>query len=285
MFSNGINVASASESPTSMAVSLNGTAIDPINFSSAAGSTLLSYRPSSQNSPPYSIPASGETVTVDLLYNNGSNPSSIGYLDYIRVSAERQLIGSSEQFSFRYNLAETNFGVGAYSIANASQISQVWDVTNTNTIAAKANNEASSTFSFKASLGELREYVAVSPTDYYAPVSVSDASVANQNIKGTIFQGEDGNFQDIDYLIITAPFLLQPAQRLAQYHKTQRGLNVKVVTLDKIYQEFSSGKQDIGAIRNLVRYIYENASSPENKIKYIETTSPTLIFSLTAGKS
>ena len=272
-----INVASASESPTSMAVSLNGTAIDPISFGTASGSTLLSYRPSSQNAPPFSIPASGETVTVDLLYNNGSNPSSIGYLDYIGVSAERQLIGSSEQFSFRYNLAATNFGVGVYSIANASQITQVWDVTNTTAIAAKANNEAASTFSFKAELGDVREYVAVTASDYYTPISVSDSSVPNQNIKGTIFQGEDGNFQDLDYLIITAPFLLQPAQRLAQYHKAQRGLNVKVVTLDKIYQEFSSGKQDIGAIRNLVRYIYENASVPENRIKYVGILGDTSI--------
>ena len=126
-----VNVASASESPTSMAVSLNGTAIDPINFGTISGSTLLSYRPSSQNAAPYIVPASGETVTVNLLYNNGGNPSSIGYLDYIRVGAERQLIAGSEQFSFRYNLAATNFGVGVYSITNASQITQVWDVTNT----------------------------------------------------------------------------------------------------------------------------------------------------------
>ena len=96
--------------------------------------------------------------------------------------------------SFRYNLAATNFGVGVYSIANASQITQVWDVTNTTAIAAKANNEAASTFSFKAELGDVREYVAVTASDYYTPISVSDSSVPNQNLKGTIFQGEDGNF-------------------------------------------------------------------------------------------
>ena len=272
-----VNVASASESPTSMAVSLNGTAIDPINFGTISGSTLLSYRPSSQSAAPYTIPASGETVTVNLLYNNGGNPSSIGYLDYIRVGAERQLIGGSEQFSFRYNQAATNFGVGVYSISNASQISQVWDVTNTNAIATKTNSDAAATFSFKAALGEVREYIAVTASDYYTPVAIPDSSVPNQNIKGTIFQGEDGNFQDIDYLIVTAPFLLQPAQRLAQYHTNQRGLKVKVVTLDKIYEEFSSGKQDIGAIRNLVRYVYENASVPENRIKYLGILGDTSI--------
>tara|TARA_B100000795_G_scaffold91023_1_gene66342 strand:- start:38974 stop:42948 length:3975 start_codon:yes stop_codon:yes gene_type:complete len=272
-----VNVASASESSTSMAVSLNGTAIDPINFSVISGSTLLSYRPSSQNADPYVIPASGETVTVNLLYNNGSNPSSIGYLDYIRVGAQRQLIGGGEQFSFRYALAASSFGLGTYSIANASQISQLWDVTHTNAIGVKNNEAAANTFSFNAALGDLREYVAVTPTDYFLPISIANANVLNQNIKGTIFQADDGSFQDVDYLIVTAPFLLQQALRLAAYHKAQRGLNVKVVTVDKIYEEFSSGKQDIGAIRNLVRYIYENASSPEKKIKYVGILGDTSI--------
>ncbi|MFT4673199.1 MAG: hypothetical protein ACI9R6_000081 [Saprospiraceae bacterium] len=272
-----VNVASASESSTSMAVSLNGTAIDPINFGIVSGSTLLSYKPSNQSVDPYVIPASGETVTVNLLYNNGGNPSSIGYLDYIRVGAERQLIGGNKQFSFRYNLAATTFGVGAYTIGNASQVSQVWDVTTTNAIAVKSNENAANTFSFKAELGDLREYVAVTATDYFSPISIGNGSVLNQNIKGTIFQGDNGGFQDVDYLIITAPFLLQQALRLAAYHKTQRDLNVKVVTVDKIYEEFSSGKQDIGAIRNLVRYVYENASSSENKIKYVGILGDTSI--------
>jgi hypothetical protein len=272
-----VNVASASESPTSMAVSLNGTAIDPISFGVVSGTTLLSYRPFNLNTPPYVIPASGEAVSVNLRYNNGGNPSSIGYLDYIRVAAERQLIGGDTQFSFRYNLAATNFGIGAYTLGNASQIAQIWDVTNTGNIRVKKNETAAGTFSFKAQLGDVREYVAVNTTDYYAPIEIGESRVLNQNIKGAIFQGENGSFQDVDYLIITAPFLLQPALRLANYHKVQRGLNVKVVTTDKIYEEFSSGKQDIGAIRNLVRYLYENASSLENSLKYVGILGDTSI--------
>ena len=260
-----VKVSSSSEATTSMAISLNGTPFNPITFGQIDGTTLLSDRTAN-----YTIPSNNDgLVSVNILYNNGNNPSSIGYLDYIRIIAERQLIGSDTQFSFRNESGKNTFGVGEYIISNASQISQVWDVTDTGAIRVKSNETGAGTFSFKAQLGDFREYVAVTPADYFTPVEIPVSIVGNQNIKGTIFQNSAGAFQDIDYLIITAPFLLQPALRLANYHKEQRGLNVKVVTTDKIYEEFSSGKQDISAIRNLVRYIYENASSPENTLKYV----------------
>ena len=259
-----VKASSSSEAPTSMAVSLNGTAVDPINFVQISGTTLLD-----DETKNYSIPSSGENVNVKILYNNGGNPSSIGYLDYIRVHALRQLVAGDTQFSFRYNDASTNFGVGEYFISNASQISQIWDVTDTGAIRIKNNEASVGNFSFKAQLGDLREYVAVHPSDYFSPIEIGESRVQNQDIKGTIFRGEDGAFQDIDYLIITAPALLQPALRLATHHKNIRGLNVKVLTTDKIYEEFSSGKQDISAIRNLIRYVYENASTPDNRIDYV----------------
>ncbi|HET8803726.1 MAG TPA: type IX secretion system sortase PorU, partial [Aequorivita sp.] len=126
-----------------------------------------------------------------------------------------------------------------------------------------------SSFSFKQTMGEVREYVAVNPNNYFVPIKIAQSVVPNQNLKGTIFNDESGNFKDIDYIIITAPFLIQPALRLATHHKNLNGLNVKVVTTDKIYEEFSSGKQDIGAIRNFLRYVYYNASSESNRIKYV----------------
>ena len=39
--------------------------------------------------------------------------------------------------------------------------------------------------------------------------------------------------------------------------------------LQTIYNEFSSGQQDISAIRNFVKYVYDNASSPASRLKYV----------------
>ncbi len=256
--------AAAAETPTSMAVSVNATSVDPITFGTIADPTLLRT-----GSFTGEIPASGETVTVDLVYNNNGNPSSVGYLDYISIEALRQLSGAGTQLAFRYRDAATTSGIGEYQITNASQFTQVWDVTNKAFITAKDNSEGNAALSFKANLGEIREYVAVNPDNYFLPVAADNPQVTNQDLKGTLFNGDNGSFADIDYLIITAPYLIQPALRLANHHKNLTGINVKVLTTDKIYEEFSSGKQDIGAIRNLVKYVYDNATSPDKRLKYL----------------
>ena len=66
-------------------------------------------------------------------------------------------------------------------------------------------------------------------------------------------------------MIITPAFLALQAEELAAFHRIQSNLNVKVIPLEAIYQEFSSGKQDVAAIRNCIKYIYENASVPEKE--------------------
>jgi len=258
-----VNAAAASETVTSMAISVNGTNVDPLNFNPINDPFLLSAREYVGE-----IPQSGETVTVNLLYNNSGNPSSVGYLDYISIEAIRNLVGVDDQLLFQYNNAATLTGIGEYQLTNASQYSQVWDVTNPYFVTSK-QNDGGATVSFKANLGEIRKYIAVHPNRLIEPVRISNSRVANQDLKGTIFNNASGSFQDLDYVIITAPFLIQPALRLASLHKSINGYHVKVVTTDKIYEEFSSGKQDIGAIRNFIRYIYENASSPDKRIKYV----------------
>lgn len=266
-----VKASAASESNTSMAVTINGTSLDPLTFTALNGGLLRLadlFR---------EVPASSATVTVDLAYNNAGNPSSIAYLDYISIWAVRQLSGVDGQLAFRYKEAATLAGVGEYQISNASMFSQVWDVTDFQFITSKQNEGNASSFSFKQTLGQVREYVAVNPNNYFVPTKIAQSAVPNQNLKGTIFNDESGNFKDVDYIIITAPFLIQPALRLATHHKNLNGLNVKVVTTDKIYEEFSSGKQDIGAIRNFIRYVYYNASTESNRIKYVGIIGDTSI--------
>ena len=127
----------------------------------------------------------------------------------------------------------------------------------------------SAEFSFKMILGGSKIYQAVALSNTYRPRLLPNASVANQDLKGTVFLNDEGQFQDIDYLIITPAFLSAQAERLANINRLKNNLNVKVVTLESIYTEFSTGMQDISAIRNLVKYIYDNASNPNNRLKYL----------------
>lgn len=207
-------------------------------------------------------------VSIKLTYNNNGVPTSKGYLDYINLKAKSNLIGYGKQFRFAYNAASTQTGIAQYQIANATGINQVWDITDIYNVSSIANPGQSS-FSFKSNLGQTTKYIAIDLSDLYLPSKESNVSVSNQDLKGTIFKNAQGVFQDIDYLIITPSSLNSQAEKLANFHRNYSGLNVKVVNLELIYPEFGSGKQDIGAIRNFIKYVYQNASTPANKVKYV----------------
>ena len=216
------------------------------------------------------ITVNSEDVTIKATYNNGGVPSSKGYLDYIKIKAKRNLKGYGKQFAFQFNDAITALptDIGEYQLSNAATISQVWDVTDMYNV-TKADNAAQANFSFKSNLGEVRKYIAVDASDYYSPSKESKSKVDNQDLKGTIFNNAQGQFDDIDYLIITPKSLNAQAEKLAAFHRNYSSLKVKVVDLEAIYLEFSSGKQDIGAIRNFVKYVYFNASTPSKKVRYL----------------
>ena len=122
---------------------------------------------------------------------------------------------------------------------------------------------------FKTNLGQAKKFIALDLNDVYTPAKEALTRIANQNLKGTIFQNSQGNFQDIDYLIVTPNALVGQAENLAALHRSQQNLNTKVVSLESIYQEFGGGKQDIAAIRNFIKYVYTNASTPSNRVKYV----------------
>lgn len=211
---------------------------------------------------------SATSYTVKINFDNAGVPTSKGYLDYIRISTPSSLKGFGKQFRFQKNLAATATGIGEYQFTNAASINEIWDITDIYNI-TNIINENQSNFSFKANLGEVRKYLAFDNSDFFTPKRESQTKVANQNLKGTIFNDNNGNFSDVDYLIITPKFLNIQAEKLANFHRNRSGMNVKVVNLENIYEEFSSGKQDIGAIRNFVKYVYENASTPSNRVKYL----------------
>jgi hypothetical protein len=258
-----VSAASTSKTSTTMTVTANGSPLGSMNFSAPSNNAdAQDGRVTGTFNP------SGGAITVKLSYNNNGVPGYNAWLDFIIVKAKRNLTGNGKQFRFRFNDTAGNMGVIQYNLSNASGISEVWDITNIYDVTNMPNDGGQSQFSFKAQMGELRQYITVVPNDYYTPLREGNTRVANQNLKGSIFNNAQGQFQDLDYLIVTPASLTSTAERLAVIHRNM-GLTVKVVALENIYQEFSAGKQDIAAIRNFVKYIYNNASSPDKKIKYL----------------
>ena len=258
-------LASAAYTPTSFKITANGIDAGTVSFASLNTSSEIQYF---NNKLTNSTFTGSSNIKIQLTYNNNGVPGSKGFLDFIQLKAKSKLQGFGKQFHFQYDLASSSLGVIAYNFTNASSISQIWNITDIYNV-TKAENNNGNAFSFKANLGELQKYIAIDPNDYYTPLKESKSKIANVNIKGTVFKNPQGQFQDIDYVIIAPEFLRIQAEKLAGFHRVNSNLNVKVLTLESIYQEFASGKQDIAAIRNCIKYIYDNASSDDKKVKYV----------------
>jgi len=246
-----VTTAAVAANNTSMNVNFNGNLINTINYQA-----VNSFNLAVGNAFSTDINTNTTGISVNLNYNNNGNPSANAYLDYISVEAISNLMATDQQFIFKNNSTATLTGIGEYIISNANAVTEVWDITDKYNVTAKNNNGAS-TFSFKANMGEIRTYIAVS-NNYYTP-NIDDTTVINTNLKGTVLTNEDGVAEDIDYLIITPSVFKNQAIALAEINKQYRNLRVKVVTLNEIYTEFNTGNQDIGAIRNFIRYTYKNA--------------------------
>ena len=76
-------------------------------------------------------------------------------------------------------------------------------------------------------------------------------SVQNQDLHGD---------RDYDFLIVVHPDFMVQAERLKAIHaEYDPDLRIKITTPELIYNEFSCGAQDVSAIRDYCRMLYQDA--------------------------
>jgi hypothetical protein len=238
---------------TSFSVSSGGTPFVYIPCSAVFNNTGSNYVFENTVSGTFSNTISN-SVILNVSYNNNGNPSSFGWLDYLTVNVRRNLTLSGGQVTFRSKDAHNNGGVARYNIANCNNC-LVWEVTNPTQAGAVQNLGSGSTFSFKSVSDAMREFVVFNGSSFLTPPAA--ASVPNQNLHAWTAK---------DLIIVTPPSLLNEANRLAAHH-TARGARVGVATTTQVYNEFSSGAQDVTAIRELVRMLYKRFSNPADQPK------------------
>jgi hypothetical protein len=197
-----------------------------------------------------------ENITISLKYNRTASTSR-GWLDYISVNAWRQLRFGGQQLLFRNPEAIGGNKVNEYRLANAPQQLTVWDVTDPVNPLLVNTTQSANTKSWRSQGEVLREYLAFDGSSYY-PIEFVE-QLPNQNLHA---------LRNIDYLILTTDEFMVEAERLANIHRNQSNFTVFVTTPQKVYNEFSSGGQDISAIRDFVRRLYQS-SDPGKQIRYL----------------
>lgn len=182
---------------------------------------------------------------------------SLGWLDKLTINARRNLTLGTRQFNFRDSRVVGNGNVAQYNISiplNANPI--LWDVTDPSTCLEQNYLATPSSLAFSADASQLREYCISLASDLLSPVYVG--KVSNQNLH---------SLQQADYVIITHPLFINEARRLALFHQKTDGYTYCIATTDQIYNEFSSGRQDIAAIRDFIRMLYLR-SKDSRPVKY-----------------
>ena len=210
------------------------------------------------------------TYAVNFINNAGPNsPINIGvsryyndetgWLNYIWLVARRALTMYGNQMTFRdYRSIGTN-AVSQFNLQSTSSTLRIWNVTDQFNISEQQTTFVSNTYSFSIVTDTLKQFIAFDSTaSFKAPSFVGQ--LTNQNLHAMA-----GG--PVDYIIVAPEGFTtgsnNPAQKLADLHKTYEHLTHVIVTPDQIYNEFSSGAQDITAIRQFVRMYYQTSHPPQ----------------------
>ena len=200
---------------------------------------------------------SSQNMTFDLSYNK-PNSGSAGFLDFISIQTRHVLSYENNQLIFQDFESAGAGRITRFTIGNANSSIQVWDITGIGESKRINIFYSNGSITFKQPTETIKTYIAFEPDRAYSVVSYT--AIENQNIRGNGF---------FDYFIVTHPDFKSYAGELAQLHRQRSNLSVAVYTTNEVYNEFSGGNPDVGAIRNMMRYFYLSAPSDEDKPKYL----------------
>ncbi|WP_223651689.1 type IX secretion system sortase PorU [Hymenobacter psoromatis] len=204
------------------------------------------------------IPAGLTDPKVTLSFTS-NDAGGTGYLDYLELVVKRQLRLSASFLEFNSLNYQRGAGtVGTFTVANAGG-AQVWEVTNPCRARAQVLDASGD---FVAYTDSLREFVAVQPGGTFDMPRLF-GKIPNQNLHALNTDGK------LDLVIVTYPPFRAQAQRLADHRRDYNGLNVAVVTTKEVFNEYSSGGQDVTAIRDLMKQVYNRNPDPTARRNYL----------------
>ncbi len=227
---------------------LNGSALgDNILGSAGQGQDDISV---SEGVNTWQAALTGSTATFSLTYTPAISGSNFGYLNFIELNYRRSLVFTDAQLSFRDWHSVGAGKVANYQIQNANGFTQAWDITDPINPVRMNGNLSGSVYNFSREAYKLHEFAAFNSDAVFTPTYIGN--VPNQDIHGS---------PQVDLLIVTYPSFIDAANELSAFHQSHDNMRVLVATTTQVYNEFSSGAQDISAIRDMARMFYDRAGT------------------------
>ena len=202
---------------------------------------------------------SSSTISASISFSS-SDPNALGWVNYLEMNARCQLTatGRGTQMGFRDVRSVGTGNITEFNLTSVTNSHQVWDITDPLNVAIQDHRFLGNQILFTTETSVLKEFQLLDGVNYLVPVKAG--GIANQNLHALPQAG----------MIIVAPEgFLSTADKLADYHRSHDGLVVHVVTHRQIFNEFSSGAQDVSAIRDFMKMFYDRATSPADMPRYL----------------
>ena len=248
------NFASRAYSSNAFKILINGNLEETVNIQPLTTGNRYEYAKEGETS--FRFTPSSDHLVVQTTFQRSSS-TSVGYLDFIEINVDRNLKFAGDQMIFRKVIGGAGNDIATYNVLNAGSNITIWDITASVNPQKVITQTQGNGLVFNADASMLHEYIAFTSDNYLTMEFVEE--VPNQNLH---------SFRNIDYLIVTHPDFSEEAERLADFHRTNGTLDVLVATVGQIYNEFSSGGQDITAIRDFAKMLYDD-SDPGKELKYM----------------
>ncbi|MGD1894341.1 MAG: type IX secretion system sortase PorU [Cyclobacteriaceae bacterium] len=246
------SVVSTTGSPTQYRISVNQRLLGEISVI-AAQTSLYGFRGRSTTDL-HALTWEDEATTSLGLEVSPVTDGGAGYLDFVTVNAEHPLQYDGQSVRFKHPLMSIH-SITQFRIQQMTDNLMVWDITDPLRPAEQRWNQNNEEGRFQVFADTTREYL------LFDPQLVEDQPQFIEKIHGGSSLAEESP----ELLIITTPVLQKEAERLAQFRQDHDALSVQVTLLQDIYRSYSAGRQDVTAIRNYIRELYQQ----EGKLRYV----------------
>lgn len=251
-----IGVMGQSGTNTSFAISVGGQSAGPLSI---LPSSIAAFGVKGRDAAAtYTFSTSSlSNYNVQLTYQRGGDGGARGFLNYLDWSVPTGLALAGNQTEFRAAIC-TATANSEYVIENMSAVATIWDVTDPMSARSVPFSLIGSEARFTVPTDSLREFVVFQGTNFPSPQYFGQASF--QDLRGTPLAP--------NLLIISPGEFFSEANRLALHHQNFDGMTAMVVSPQQIYNEFSSGRQDITALRDFIRFLYQ-MSAGSDSLRYV----------------
>jgi len=239
------SVMAASFATSSFNISINDTEVGTQQLQSIINSRYAVKGNDNTQLFATTLPASGgSNLEVNYEYNK---ENGVGYLNYFLVQIEKNII--LESSFLEITLPKKSTELSKIQAITPSSNTQLWNVANFNSVESIPIEITNNQLTANTKTDTTASLVIINiEADFATPEFIGQ--VKNQNLHG---------ISNIDLLIITAPEFINQANELKEYKQTL-GITSEVVLNNQVYNEFSTGRRDVTAIRDFAKYLYKNAN-------------------------